>query len=309
MNLKHLFYFWKAATAGSIARAGEELKITPHTISGQIQLLEQRLGAELFVRQGRKLELTEAGKLALGYAEEIFSLQAELEETIRLYPDGRPMEFRVGVADAVPKSLAYRLLEPAVRLPTPVKIICQEWKIDSLLSELAVHRLDLVIADAPIPQTVDVRAYNHRLGESGLSFFASPTLAQRCDGGFPHCLEGMPMLLPGPDSAIRLKLLRWLERQKITPRCVGEFDGSSLMTAFGEGGVGVFVAPTVLEQEIQARHEVEIIGRSREVLAEYFAISVQRRLTHPCVLAITDAARRSLLPTASTEHAADVPLT
>lgn len=291
MNLKHLFYFWKVAASGSVARASEELHLTPQTLSGQIRLLERELKTELFARSGRRLELTEAGRLAVGYAKEIFSLQSELEELIRLHPEGRPMEFRVGVSDAMPESLAYRLLEPAMRMPEPVRIVCPEWKLDSLLSELAVHRLDLVLADTPIPQSVDVRAYNHRLGESPLTFFASRSLAERCRNPFPQCLDATPMLLPGEDSALRSKLVRWLSRHRLRPAFVGEFDGSALMAAFGEAGVGVFVAPTILEDEMKTRHGVVALGETHEVVAEYFAISVERRLTHPCVLAITQAAR------------------
>jgi len=294
MNLKHLFYFWKVASSGSVVRASEELHLTPQTISGQIQLLEQELKTELFARSGRGLELTEAGRLAVAYAKEIFSLKSELEELIRLRPEGRPMQFRVGVSDAMPESLAYRLLEPATHMPEPVRIVCPEWKLDSLLSELAVHRLDLVLADTPIPPSVDVRAYNHRLGESPVTFFASQELAKRCRGPFPACLNSMPMLLPGEDSALRSRLVRWLSRRKLRPTFVGEFDGSALMTAFGEAGVGVFVAPTILEEEMRTRHGVVALGETQEVTAEYFAISVERRLTHPCVLAITQSARNRI---------------
>jgi LysR family transcriptional activator of nhaA len=294
VNLKHLFYFWKVAMSGSVARAGEELHLTPQTISGQIQLLERDLQTELFARSGRGLELTEAGRFALGYAKEIFSLQSELEALIRLHPQGRPAEFRVGVADAMPESLAYRLLEPAVHMPDPVRIVCLEWKLDSLLSELAVHRLDLVLADSPIPPSVDVRAYSHRLGESTLGFFANQALAQRCRGAFPECLDAMPMLLPGEDSALRGKLVRWLSQRRLHPNLVGEFDGSSLMVAFGEAGVGVFVAPTILREAMETRHAAVLLGEAPEVVAEYFAISVERRLSHPCVLAITQAARERL---------------
>jgi LysR family transcriptional activator of nhaA len=296
MNLKHLNYFWKVACAGSVVRASEELHITPQTVSGQIQLLERELGSELFVRRGRRLELSEAGRLALGYAKEIFSLESELEAAMRQTPRGRPREFRVGVADAIPKSLAYRLLAPAMHIAEPVSIVCREWKLDSLLSELAVHRLDLVLADAPIPPSVDVRAFNHRLGKSALSFFAHPDLAQRCRGEFPACLDGKPMLLPSEDSAIRGKMVRWLGRLKLRPRFMGEFDGSSLMAAFGQAGVGIFIAPSALDDEICRQHGVVAIGRTREVAPEYFAISAERRVSHPCVLAVTNAARNELLP-------------
>lgn len=291
MNFKHLHYFWKVATTGAVARASEELHITPQTISEQIQLLEEELGTALFARQGRRLELTEAGRLALGYAQEIFSLGAELRETLQFHGRGRRIGFRVGVADAVPKTLAHRLLEPAMGLPEGVRIVCREWKLDSLLSELAVHRLDLVIADSPVPPAVSVRAYNHRLGESGVSFFAAAALARRLGGDFPACLDGAPMLMPGEDSALRIKLLRWFEGVKVKPDIVGEFDDSALMNAFGQAGIGVFPAPSALEREIEAQHDVRALGRTREVVSEFFAISIERRLTHPAVVAITRAAR------------------
>ena len=291
MNLKHLFYFWKTAKEGGIMRAGEALHVTPQTISGQIGQLEHSLGIELFSRQGRALELTDAGRLALGYADEIFSLGAELEQAIRHYPKGRPVTFRVGVSDALPKSLAYRLLEPAVALGDQVRIICREWRLDRLLSELAVHRLDLVIADTPVPAAFDVRAFNHRLAESGMTFVAAPTLAARCEKAFPDCLAELPLLVPGEDSSSRQKLMRWLEKTRIRPKIVGEFDDSALMTAFGQAGVGVFPVPTIIEAEIVAAYGVKILGRSAEARTEYFAISAERRVTHPCVLAITESAR------------------
>ena len=291
MNLKHLFYFWKTAKEGGIARAGEALHVTPQTISGQIGQLEDSLGIALFSRQGRALELTDAGRLALSYADEIFSLGAELEQAIRHYPKGRPVTFRVGVSDAVPKSLAYRLLEPAVALGDQVRIVCREGRLDRLLSELAVHRLDLVIADTPVPNALDVRAFNHRLAESGMSFVAAPALAARCAKPFPHCLAELPLLVPGEDSSARQKLARWLEKARLRPKIVGEFDDSALMTAFGQAGVGVFPVPGIIEAEIVAAYGVKVLGRSAEARTEYFAISAERRVTHPCVLAIAESAR------------------
>lgn len=295
MNYKHLHYFWRVAKAGGVVRAAEELHLTPQTVSGQIQLLEESLGTPLFAKVGRNLELTDAGRLAMGYAEEIFSLGSELEESLRLYPEGgRPLDFRVGVADAVPKSIAYRLLAPAMQLAESVRITCREWKLDSLLSELAVHRLDLVLADAPIPPTVDVRAYNHRLGDSCVSFFAARTLAPQLRGPFPDCLQGAPLLLPGEDAAIRPRLMRWLKERGISPRIVGEFDDGALMKAFGQAGAGVFVGPRVLDDEIGEQFTAVKLGQADEVREEFFAISVERRLSHPCVLAISKAARDSL---------------
>jgi len=300
MNLKHLFYFWKVATTGSVVRASEELHLTPQTVSGQVQVLERHLGKELLARRGRRLELTEDGKFVLGYANEIFALQAELEGMVRLQRTGRPSAFRIGVADAVPKTLAYRLLEPALQLPNPHRVVCTEWRLDSLLSELAVHRLDLVIADLPLPDTAEVLAFSHRLGESPVSFLAESSLAKRCRRqAFPACLDGTPLLLPGSDSAMRAKLVRWFARHKLRPNVVGEFDGSSLMAAFGETGFGVFAAPSVLADELRARHGVASIATTREIVAEYFAISVERRLTHPCVQAITQAARHRIFKPAA----------
>ncbi len=295
MNFKHLYYFWQVAKTGGVVRASEELHVTPQTISGQIGLLEEAVGAPLFAKHGRKLELTEAGQLAFGYAKDIFALGSELEESLRNYPEGgRPIEFRVGVEDAVSKTIAYRLIEPATRLPMLVRIVCREWKLDSLLAELAGHRLDLVIASAPIPFSVNVRAYNHRLGESGVSFFASPALFKRYKGRFPACLEGAPMLFPGVDAAVRARLERWLEANGVRPQVVGEFDDSALMKTFGQRDAGVFIGPTVLEAEIERQYEVKTLGRTLKIIEEVFAISVERRVTHPCVVAITEAAKGDL---------------
>ena len=298
MNFKHLHYFWRVAKAGGVARASEQLHLTPQTLSGQIGLLEDDLGTPLIAKKGRNLELTEAGRLALGYAQDIFALGSELEESLRNYPaGGRPVEFRVGVADAVSKTIAYRLIEPATRLPAPVRLVCRESKLDSLLAELAAHRLDLVIAGAPIPPSVSVRAYNHRLGESGVSFFASARLLKSLKGKFPACLDSAPMLVPGMDVAVRARLERWCEAKKLRPRVVGEFDDSALMKAFGQRGAGVFIGPTVLESEIETQYGVKTLGRTQDIVEEYFAISVERRVTHPCVVAITEAARDRLFVT------------
>jgi LysR family transcriptional regulator, transcriptional activator of nhaA len=294
-NFKHLQYFWMVAKSGGLRQASEALHTSQQALSGQIKLLEERLGKPLFQKRGRKLELTEAGRTVFSYADEIFSLGAEMEEALRSdSAAGRAIEFRVGVADALPKSIAYRLLEPAVRLPEPVRIVCREWKLDSLMAELATHRLDLVIADSPIPSGLSVKAYNHKLGRSGQSFFAAPKLAERCQGPFPACLDGMPMLVYGEDSDVRKQLDRWLENEHLYPEVVGEFDDSALLSAFGREGRGVFAAPTILEQEITAQHGVKVLGRTSAIRQEYYAISIERRITHPCVLAICDAARGAL---------------
>jgi len=295
MNYKHLHYFFQVARLGGVLRASEHLKLSPQTISGQIQLLEESLGTPLFVKSGRGLALTDTGRLVLEYAGNIFAIGAELEEAVRDQPRmGKPREFRVGVADAVPKTIACRLIEPATQLPEPVHIVCREWKLDTLLGELALHRLDLVIADAPIPSAVSVRAFNHKLGSCGISFFAAPSLLAAGKGAFPACLDRAPMLMPAGDSAVGQRLRAWLQTRSLHPRIVCECDDSALAKEFGRRGLGIFVGPTVLEQVIEKQYGVRALGATSEVMAEYFAITVERRITHPCVTMITEAARNDL---------------
>jgi LysR family transcriptional activator of nhaA len=295
MNFKHLHYFWVTAKAGGIMRAGEQLHTTPQTLSGQIKLLEDWLGRKLFRKSGRNLELTEDGRLALGYADQIFTLGAELEAAVRQARGGRQvLDFRVGVADSVAKSVAYRLLEPALSVPEPVRLICSEGKFPELLSQLALHRLDLVIADEPMSKRMSIKAFNHPLGSTNMSFFCAPALEAQLRGAFPACLNDMPMLIQGASASVRQQLEGWLTRHQIHPRVIGEFDDGALMTAFGRQGRGVFMAPTVLEAETVAQFGVNVIGRTDELVEEFFAVSVQHRITHPCVVAITDAARGQL---------------
>jgi len=295
MNFKHLRYFWTVAKAGGVMRAGEQLHTTPQTLSGQIKQLEEWLGHDLFKKRGRGLELTSEGRVALGYAEQIFALGDELEKSIRLARgQARPLEFRVGVADSVAKSVAYRLLEPAMGLAEQVHMTCHEGKFPELVAQLSLHRLDLVLADEPVSKKIGVKAFNHGLGSSGMSFFCAPALRRQLDGAFPKCLHGAPMLIQGPQSSVRQQLDHWFNKHQLQPRLVGEFDDSALMNAFGREGRGVFTSPTVLEEETQAQFGVEVIGRSSELVEEFFAISVERRISHPCVAAITKAARSDL---------------
>ncbi|MBU6501393.1 MAG: transcriptional activator NhaR [Burkholderiales bacterium] len=295
MNFKHLHYFWVTARAGGIMRAGEQLHTTPQTLSGQIKLLEEWLGRKLFRKNGRQLALTDEGRLALGYADQIFALGAELEGALRQAHLGTPaLEFRVGVADSVAKSVAYRLLEPALSVAGPVRLIGNEGKFPDLLAQLALHRLDLVIADEPLSRRMSVKAFNHALGTTTMSFFCAPALRAQLKGAFPQCLDDAPMLIQGVASSVRQQLEGWLAQHQIRPRVVGEFDDGALMTAFGREGRGVFMSPAVLEQETVAQHGVEVIGRSSELVEEFFAVSVERRITHPCVAAITQAARGRL---------------
>ena len=294
INYKHLHYFWVVAKEGGIARAGERLHLTPQTISGQLSLLEEGLGEDLFTRVGRSLELTETGRLVLSYADEIFSLGGELEEMVRNLPAGRPIVFKVGIGDVVPKSIAYRLLAPALQLPESVRIVCRENTTDSLLAELAVHRIDLVIADSPIPTGVNVRGYNHPLGDCGITFFATPTLARKLSKNFPQSLGGAPMLLPGEMTVVRNRLVQWFDGLHIYPQVVGEFDDSALMKTFGRAGAGVFIAPTPIAAEVEKQYDVVTIGQTNEVRDHFYAISVERKISHPAVAAITETAREWL---------------
>lgn len=293
MNFKHLHYFWVAARAGGVMRAGEQLHTTPQTLSSQIKLLEERLGRHLFKKVGRKLELTEDGRTALRFADEIFTLGGELETAMRerSTQGQEAIEFRVGVSDAVAKTVACRLLEPAFKLPGPVRLICHEWKFADLLAELALHRLDLVIANEPLSRRVSVKAFNHKLGSSTLSFFGAPALVSQMTGPFPRNLDGMPLLVQAAGSPVRQQLEVWLARRQVHPRIVGEFDDTALMKSFGREGRGLFVAPTILESELQAQYGVRVLGQSDELVEDFYAISVERRITHPCVVAITESAR------------------
>lgn len=295
MNFKHLYYFWVTARAGGIMRAGEQLHTTPQTLSGQIKLLEDWLGRKLFRKSGRQLELTEYGRLALGYADQIFSLGQDLETALRQTRGAQKrLDFRVGVADSVSKSLAYRLLEPALSMAQPVKLLATEGTFDDLLAALALHRLDLVIADEPMPRRVSVKAFSHALGRSTMSFFCAPGLKPQVKGAFPACLDGVPMLVPSASSSVRRQLEGWFARHQLAPVVVGEFDDAALMKAFGREGQGVFMAPSVLDNQTCAEFGVEVIGHTDELVEEFYAVSVERRISHPCVQAITDAARGQL---------------
>lgn len=296
LNYRQLHYFWAVAKAGSIVRASERLHLTPQTLSGQISLLEKSLGVSLFLRVGRRLQLTETGRLTLTYADELFQIGNNLEVALHSRPENRSIQFRVGVDDVVPKSIAYRLLKPAMSMIEPVHIVCRENKLVRLLMELAIHQLDLVIADRPMPPETNVKGFSHKLGECGISFLAAPQLAKQIKGKvkWPHLLNTAPLLIPGEDAAVKVPLMRWFDAHQIQPRIVGEFDDSALMYAFGQAGIGIFIAPSVISDEVQREYGVTVIGRTDEVTEQFYAISMERKLTHPAVVAINDAAQRKL---------------
>ena len=294
LNYRQLHYFWVVARTGSIVRAGEQLNLTPQTISGQISLLEQTYGIELFRRVGRQLELTESGRQALTYAEQMFQIGGELEAMLRTRPDEQQILFRVGVADVVPKSIVYRLLAPTMAMEDALRLSCREDKLERLLADLAIQRLDLVISDSPMPSHLDIKGYSQRLGECGISFFATPALAAQLSEDFPACLQHAPLLIPGQETVVRSRLLRWFAEQQIQPRIVGEFDDSALMQAFGQSGSGIFIGPSVIADEVCRQYGVERVGQTDAVIESFYAISVERKVKHPGILAITEGARRQL---------------
>ncbi len=292
LNYHHFLYFWMVAREGSISRAGKELRLAEPTISGQIRRLEEALGEKLFRREGRRLVLTEVGRVAFRYADEIFPLGREFLETVRGGGTGRPLRLVIGVTDALPKAIVHRLIEPALRMGKSVNLICREDRsLQGFLAELATHGLDIVLADAPAGPELPVRLFSHLLGECGTSFFASGRAAVALSKTFPRSLNGAPFLLPGRNATLRRTLEGWFESQKLRPQIVGEIDDSALIKVLGEAGVGIFAGPSAIEAEVLRRYRVRVIGRVATLRQRFYAISAERRLSHPAVVAIADTAR------------------
>jgi LysR family transcriptional activator of nhaA len=294
LNFKHLRYFWAVAANGTIARAAEILHVTPQTISGQLRELEEQINAKLFKKSGRNLVLTDTGRLVFSYADEIFRIGDELQDVMEGRTPGAAMTLTVGVAMVVPKLLAYRVLEPVLKMQESVRLVCLEASLADLLADLSVHKIDLVLADAPLSPALNVRAYNHLLGESGLSFFTTHASVKKYAADFPHSLNDAPMLMPTASSALRRSLEQWFERQEIKPVVVAEFEDRALMKAFGEANAGIFTSPTTVEDDVVAKYGVRVIGRTEDIKERFYAISAERRIKHPAVSAITEAARNEL---------------
>jgi LysR family transcriptional regulator, transcriptional activator of nhaA len=293
LNYNHLFYFWVVAREGSIAAATRKLNLTQPTISAQLRQLEESLGEKLFEKSGRGLVLTEAGRVALRYADEIFALGRELRDTLRDRPTGRPVRVTIGIADVVPKLVAYRVLRPAFAAGSEIEMVCREASSETLFAMLGQHEVDLVLTDAPAAGTA-LRAYNHLLGESGTTFFAVPALAAEARKSFPKSLHGAPLLLPGAGTQLRRALEMWLDANGIAPRRIGEFDDPALMTAFGRAGMGIFPGPSAIADEIEEQYKVRVVGHLPEVKERFYAVSAERKIKNPIVSAITTAARREV---------------
>jgi LysR family transcriptional activator of nhaA len=294
MNYHHLHYFWMVAREGSVTGAAQALSLSPPTISAQVKMLEESLGERLFRRVGRRLELTEMGKVAYRYADQIFTTGREMQDLFAGRAHFQPDELVIGVSDLVPKLVLHRLIAPALEMEDAPRVVCREDKTERLLAELSIHDVDLVLAETPIGGQASVKAYNHLLGESGVSFFARPSLAETLGPEFPRNLNDAPLLVPTPNTLLRRSLDHWLEKRDLRPRIVAEFEDSALLKAFGREGAGIFPGPSAIEDEIAEIYGADVIGRTDAVVERFYAITIERRIKNPAVKVISDNAKDRL---------------
>jgi LysR family transcriptional activator of nhaA len=301
LNYHHLQYFWTVAREGGITNACKVLNLTQPTVSKQIKQLEEQLGEPLFKRVSRGLELTEAGQMAYDYADEIFSLGQEFMENMQGVATVRPRRLRVGISSVIPKLISHRILQPIVNADSNVHLFCEEDHTDRLLAELSIQRLDLVLTDSPIAGTVKVKAFNHFLGDCGVTFFATADVARKLKGPFPKKLDGARFLALSDSSLARRSLERWFDTVGIRPRVFAEFEDSALMKVFGRDGAGVFAAPSVIAKEICRELGVKVLGSTEAVRESFYAITVERKFKHPAVARIAEVARKQLFGTKSAD--------
>ena len=294
LNYHHLLYFWTVARTGSVTKACVELNLTQPAVSAQIRMLERALGEKLFMKRGRNLVLTDIGRLVYRYADEIFVLGREMQETLAGRISGQPQRLVVGVADQVPKTIVYKLLEPSLHVPDAVRLTVREDGLERLLADLSMHSVDLVISDAPIGGATRIKAFNHLLGETDVSIYGTPALAATYKKNFPHSLHGAPMLMPMATSQLTRTLMSWFDSNGIRPVVIAEIEDSALLKMFGQGGVGLFPAPTAVEDDVIKRYAVKSVGRLEAVRERFYAISVERKITHPIVREITSRAVAAL---------------
>jgi LysR family transcriptional activator of nhaA len=294
LNYHHLLYFWTVAREGTVARACARLHLAQPTISGQLRQLERDLGVKLFERAGRKLALTDTGQEVYRRADEIFGLGRDLLDLLRGRLTGRPTRLLVGVAEDVPELIAYRVLEPALRLPEPVQVVCHRKPADELLADLALHRLDVVLANTPVGPAARIRAFSHPLGESGVSVCGTAGLVARLGRGFPHSLDGAPFLLPQDDTSLRRGLDAWFEAAGLRPTVRGEFADRALMRTFAQAGAGLCAIPTAVEAEVLRQYRLRVLGRIGDIKEQFFLISTEKKLRHPAVAAMAELARETV---------------
>jgi LysR family transcriptional regulator, transcriptional activator of nhaA len=295
LNFLHLFYFWMVVRHGGITAACERLHLTQPTISTQIRKLEKSLEHQLFDRSRRELTLSEVGKTVYEYADEMFAVGREMLGALRGLPSDRAVRLLVGVPMMMPKLITYRLLEPVLHLPQPVQIVCNEAPLDDLITDLERHRYDVVLSDVPIPPSNRVRSFNHPLGNCGIAICGVRELASRYRRRFPESLDGAPMLLPSGNTELRRAINRWFDDAGYAPRVIAEFDDSALLKEFGHGGAGLFPIPAAVLDDVKRQYKVELVGHIDEVRARFYAITLQRKLTHPAIVAISQAAKEDLL--------------
>lgn len=290
LNYHHLLYFWTVAREGSIARASETLRLAPPTISAQLKTLEESLGEKLFIRKGRGLALTDAGRMVLDYADEIFSLGREMMNVVRQQPGERAHRLHVGVVDSVPKLLAREILKPVLRMRPPTHLVVREGKLQSLVGELALHHLDMVLSDHPFSEPSPIKIFHHRLGECGVTFFAAPALARKLRKNFPKSLDRAPALLHAENTAMRRSLETWFDSIGVRPRVLAEFEDSALMKVFGSDAQGFFALPSVAIDEVKRSHAVSVIGSTNDCRERFYLISAERRLKNPAIVEIREFA-------------------
>jgi LysR family transcriptional activator of nhaA len=292
LNYHHLLYFWTIAREGSVSAAARVLNLSQPALSTQIHQLEASLGEKLFERSGRGLQLTASGRMAFRYADEIFTLGREFQNELKGRPTGRPLRLAVGISDALPKRMVHQLLRPALELPEKTRLSCREGSPEQLLPDLLAHDLDLLLSDAPLPAR-GRRLYNHLLGECTMAWFATEALLRQFPDPFPRCLDGAPVLLPAEGTLLRQALEQWFRQEDLHPVLAGEFDDSALLKAFGAEGEGFFAAPGILGADLEHSLGVRTVGIT-EIRSRIYAISPERRVMHPAVLAIQLRARREL---------------
>jgi LysR family transcriptional activator of nhaA len=295
LNYQHLLYFWTVVRIGRLTRAADELALSPSTISAQLRTLEERFGERLLAKHGRTLVPTEIGKLVYGYAEQIFGLGRDLVEALEQRPSARPLRLIVGIDDVVPKEIAYRILKSTFTLKRPVRLVCREGTLERLVADLAVHDIDVVLSDAPVTPSLNVRAYSHSLGTCEAIWMATPALAKTLRRGFPQSLDGVPVLLPTDDTAIRRALDQWLEKHAVHPILIGEFEDYAMLREFARAGHGFAPVPSILEDQFRREYGFARVGVAKGIKAEFYAISVERKIKNPAVAVMAENARDAFL--------------